>query len=112
MGQVAVTINGRTYTLGCTDGDEARLVELAGFVSGRAEALAEEFRSGSGPIGDDRLLLLTALLIADELRDARESAIAPAPILNGAHAPHGPPPAPEEAGAVRPLLRANGRVAR
>ena len=86
MGQVAVTINGRTYTLRCADGEEARVTELATYVKARADALAEEFRSDDGPIGDDRLLLLTAILIADELWESRDAAPAPAPVFNGAHA--------------------------
>jgi cell division protein ZapA len=105
MGQVAVTINGRTYTLTCTDGEEARLVELACYVRTRADALAAEFQSQDGPIGDDRLMLLTALLLADELWEAREAA---APAYNGAHAHPGPSPVPS-GGAPR---RASGRVAR
>jgi cell division protein ZapA len=91
MGQVAVTINGRTYTVQCTDGEEARLVELAGYVRGRADALAAEFQSGGGPIGDDRLLLLTALLLADELWEARVGTAAPVPAPSVGHAHPGVP---------------------
>ncbi|MET0567487.1 MAG: cell division protein ZapA [Hyphomicrobiaceae bacterium] len=68
MGQVAVTLNGRTYRLRCGDGDEARLLQLAGYLEQRIEALAVEF----GQVGDERLLLMAALLVADELWDARE----------------------------------------
>ena len=68
MGQVAVTLNGRTYRLRCGDGDEPRLLQLAGYLEQRIEALAAEF----GQVGDERLLLMAALLIADELWDARE----------------------------------------
>lgn len=63
MGQVSVTINGRTYALTCADGEEARLLELAHFINNRAEAVGREF----APISDDWLLLLTAFTIADEL---------------------------------------------
>lgn len=68
MGQVAVTLNGRTYRLRCGDGDEARLLQLADYLEQRIEALAAEF----GQVGDERLLLMAALLIADELWDARD----------------------------------------
>ncbi len=68
MGQVAVTLNGRTYRLRCGDGDEPRLLQLAGYLEQRIEALAAEF----GQVGDERLLLMAALLITDELWDARE----------------------------------------
>jgi cell division protein ZapA len=68
MGQVAVTLNGRTYRLRCGDGDEARLLQLADYLEQRIEALAAEF----GQVGDERLLLMAALLIADELWDTRD----------------------------------------
>ncbi len=67
MGHVTVTLNSRTYRLRCGDGEESRLIELATQVKQRVDALAAEF----GNVGDDRLLLMAALLIADELHDAR-----------------------------------------
>jgi len=66
MGQVAVTVNGRSYRFDCGDGEEARLTELATFVKGRVEELTRQFGSGG-----ERVLLMAALLIADELWDAR-----------------------------------------
>jgi len=90
MGQVAVTLNGRTYTLRCADGEEARLIELAAYVTQRAESLAGEF----GPMGDDRLLFMTALLLADELWQARAGGLRLS-ALNGAHAAPAPPPGSE-----------------
>lgn len=69
MGQVSVTLNGRTYRLACEEGEEARLVELATHVKERVDQLTLEF----GQVGDDRLLLMAALLIADELWDTRKA---------------------------------------
>jgi cell division protein ZapA len=77
MGQVTVTVNGRTFKLGCADGEEARVLDLAGDVAERAQAIAEEF----GPISDDRVLLLTAIMLADELMEARSQAGAGTEIL-------------------------------
>lgn len=68
MGQVTVTLNGRTYRLRCEEGEERRLMQLATYVSEQVDRLAVEF----GQIGDDRLLLMAALLISDELFDVRE----------------------------------------
>lgn len=68
MGQVTVTLNGRTYRLSCGDGEEERLLSLASHVRERIEALSTEF----GHAGDDRLLLMAALLVTDELFDARD----------------------------------------
>jgi len=67
MGQVAVTLNGRSYRFDCGDGEDARLAELAAFVKGRVEEIGRQF----GNAGDERILLMAALLIADELWDAR-----------------------------------------
>lgn len=67
MGQVSVTLNGRTYRLACGDGEEARLAEIATYVKSKLDHLAIEF----GQAGDDRLLLMTALLITDELYDLK-----------------------------------------
>jgi cell division protein ZapA len=66
MGQVAITVNGRSYRFECGDGEEARLKELVAYVKSRMDGLTREH----GKIGDERLLLMTALLIADDLWDA------------------------------------------
>ena len=67
MGQVSVTLNDRIYRLVCDDGEEDRLVELATYVKSKVAHLTEEF----GNAGQDRLMLMAALIIADELWDAR-----------------------------------------
>lgn len=69
MGQVSVTLNNRTYRLACNDGEEARLTLLARDVKTRVENLAREF----GQPGDERILLMAAVLLADELMDLREA---------------------------------------
>ena len=67
MGQVSVTINDRSYRLACGDGEEDRLVELATYVKSKIEQLTAEI----GHAGDERLMLMAALMIADELWDAK-----------------------------------------
>ena len=67
MGQVSVTLNGRTYRLRCGDGEEQRLRELADHVGQRVEKLAQQF----GQYGDERLLLMAALLITDDMLDLK-----------------------------------------
>lgn len=69
MGQVQVTINGRSYRLDCADGQEHRLNELAGFVGEKVEQLVQNF----GQVGDIRLFMMAALMTADELFDLREA---------------------------------------
>lgn len=66
MPTLDVTINGRRHTVQCGEGEEGRLRRLAAYVDGRVRELAQQY----GQIGDTRLLVLTALLIADELDDA------------------------------------------
>ena len=67
MGQVSITLNGRTYRLRCGDGEEVRLLELSAHVRSKVELLASDF----GQVGDDRLMIMAALLITDELFEAR-----------------------------------------
>ena len=42
MGQVAITVNGRSYRFDCGDGEEPRLQELAEYVKSRMETLSRE----------------------------------------------------------------------
>lgn len=74
MGQVIVTLNSRTYRLGCGDGEEARLQELSSYLAAKVDAIRTEV----GQVGEDRLLVMAALLIADELFEARERSAEPA----------------------------------
>jgi cell division protein ZapA len=67
MGQATITINGRTYRLKCGDGEEAQLLALSDIVCQRVDSLAGEFPAA----GDDRLQLMAALMLADELLDAQ-----------------------------------------
>lgn len=63
MAQVTISVNGRDYAIACGDGEEAHLADLAQYVNHHASALAAKV----GPTGEARLLLMTALTIADEL---------------------------------------------
>lgn len=65
--QVTLTINGRSYRLGCGEGEQDRLKELARHIGKKVDALVAEF----GQAGEARLLLMAAILVADELYDAR-----------------------------------------
>jgi|GEM_PF-4466857 len=68
MAQLSVTVNGRSYRLRCGEGEEERLHELAAFVSAHVGALNNEF----GKIGDERLLVMSLLMLADDLLEARD----------------------------------------
>jgi cell division protein ZapA len=67
MAQVSVTINGRVYRMACDDGQEDHLVRLARELDGRIGRLRESF----GEIGDTRLTVMAALMVADELAEAK-----------------------------------------
>ena len=69
MGNVVVEIGGRTYPLSCRDGDEAHLTELATGIAQKADGLTQSL----GPMSEARLLLMAALMVADELHDFRTS---------------------------------------
>lgn len=68
MGQVIVKVNGRDFPLTCPDGQEPRIRRLAQYV----DAKVGEFTKLIGQVGEARLILLAALVIADELSDANE----------------------------------------
>ncbi|MDP6564312.1 MAG: cell division protein ZapA [Alphaproteobacteria bacterium] len=66
MAQVTVRINGRDYLLACEDGEEEHLAYLAEYINTQVEGLVESV----GQVGEARLLLMAALMLADELADA------------------------------------------
>ena len=68
MGQVAVRINGRQYQVACDDGQEDRLSELAVQLDRRVQDLMAAVGSEAG---EQRLLVMAALLAVDELSEAR-----------------------------------------
>jgi len=63
---VTVSVGGQNHTIGCGPGEEARVTELAEYLDSRA---AELTASGAQP-SYNRLLLMTALMIADDLANA------------------------------------------
>lgn len=68
MGQITINVNDQKFTLSCRDGEEERLASLAQYVNSKAVSLTQTL----GQIGETHLLLMSALLIADELQDNRE----------------------------------------
>ena len=66
MSEVTVTINGRTYKMSCDDGQERHLLGLVEHVSRHVESLKEHV----GQVGDTRLLLMAAVMVADEFGEA------------------------------------------
>jgi cell division protein ZapA len=66
MGLVNASIAGRQFRLACEDGQEEHLQALAQDLDVRIEELRKKF----GEIGDTRLTVMSALMVADELAEA------------------------------------------
>jgi cell division protein ZapA len=75
MGQVTVEIGGRTYPLSCRDGGEPHLMALAAGIAAKADKLTSQL----GQMSESRLLLMAALMIADELHEAQQGHFGAAP---------------------------------
>ena len=67
MAQVDVSVNGQSYRIACEDGQEDRLVDLAAMVDEKVLGLVSQI----GQVGSNRLLVMAALIIADELVDLK-----------------------------------------
>jgi cell division protein ZapA len=70
MPLVNVMVNNRAYTIACDEGEEAHLKELAAHVDEKAR----EVLGSVGQVGDARMLLMAALLIADEHHELQAKA--------------------------------------
>jgi cell division protein ZapA len=80
MPQVDVHINGRRYQIACDEGQEEHLAQLAVYVDKRVQELV----GAVGQVGDARLLVMTSLLVADELAEAYSTIEDNAEAANGA----------------------------
>jgi cell division protein ZapA len=65
MATVNATIAGRQFRLACEDGQEEHLQMLAHGIDERIEGLRKQF----GEIGDTRLTVMAALMVADEMSE-------------------------------------------
>lgn len=74
MAEVTVRISGRAYKIICDDGQEQRVSSLAQRIDREASALA----ASGGQVTEARLLLMSALMLADRLDEA-ETALKEAP---------------------------------
>lgn len=67
MGHVTVSVNGRKYRMSCEDGAEQRVIDLAAYVDG----VVQEIKGGFRQVQEERLYLMAAIMIADQLTDVR-----------------------------------------
>lgn len=66
MRRVDFTLNGRSHSLNCEDGQEKRVADLAAYIDARMR----EITGGAGG-NDVQNLLVTCMVLADELQEAR-----------------------------------------
>jgi cell division protein ZapA len=67
MSKVTISLNGRAFTIGCEEGEQAYLRDLASHLDGHVRGLADKV----GQIGDLRLLLMASLIVTDEMRESQ-----------------------------------------
>lgn len=67
MASIEVEVGGRKYTASCRDGEEDHLRRLAALVDERAGDATQAL----GSLSEARLLLFAALMLADDLHEAR-----------------------------------------
>lgn len=68
MAEVTIYINGRSYDISCDNGQEGRIVDLANYIDQRLQSIS---RAGAA-YNDAHLQVLTSLVLADELFEARD----------------------------------------
>ncbi len=71
MAKADITIRGRAYSVACAPGQEARLTSLAYQLDLRVSQIA----GAVGDIGDERILLIAALALLDELDAAQHGKV-------------------------------------
>lgn len=68
MAEITLKINQRGYSMSCDEGQEERLSNLAQYVDSRLRDIA----AAGAATNDSHLLVLTSLVLADEVFDMRE----------------------------------------
>ncbi len=66
MAQVTVSIDGKQYRMACDEGQEEHLIDLAE----RFDRYVMHLKDSFGEIGDQRLTVMAALTLGDELSEA------------------------------------------
>jgi cell division protein ZapA len=69
VADVTIYINGRSYNIACDNGQEGRVVDLASYIDQRLQQIS---RAGAA-YNDAHLMVLTALVLADEVFELREA---------------------------------------
>jgi cell division protein ZapA len=72
VAQLNIEVNGRSYMVGCEDGQEDHLRSLAALVDTQVRQVGQDV----GQLGDTRLMLMGALLMADLYTDLQARIVA------------------------------------
>lgn len=91
MGEVNIVVNGRSFKLGCDDGEEKHLLTLAEHLGKHIENL----KITMGKAGDEQLYLMAGLMVCDELWDARSLLLKAEDLLKKQAAMHASTPSPK-----------------
>ena len=74
MSDVSLEVGGRKYTVACADGQEEHVQRLASVIDGKLGTMGANLSSQEA-----KNLLFAALLLADELDEAKRASSPPAP---------------------------------
>src|SRR3954468_6248099 len=69
MPEVTVEIAGKKYRMGCEEGQQEHLLELAE----RFGRTVDQLKGGFGEVGDNRLIVMAGIAVLDELAEAEKS---------------------------------------
>jgi cell division protein ZapA len=83
MSNVSLTIGGRAFTVACAAGEEAHVTGLGRMIESKVATMGD-----AATQGEARMMLYAALLLADELHEARNP--------GGAATAPPPPPVPDD----------------
>jgi cell division protein ZapA len=66
MPQVTLNVNNTPYQFTCSEGEQQRLLQLAGMIDGKVSELA----GALGQVGEAKLILMASLILLDETEAA------------------------------------------
>lgn len=70
MKNIDISVNGHSYTLACDDGQENHVEQLASELDSRARQISGQIPSAN----ENMILVMTALMLADEYYESRQEA--------------------------------------
>lgn len=70
MPEVSIEVAGRPYRIRCGEGEEAHVTRMASMIDAEASKLVASL----GQMPEGRLMLMSALMIADQLDEAKKAA--------------------------------------